>query len=145
MAAKQPPRTQIPPEVEKRVLTQSRRRCALCFSLNGKVIEGGEHEIHPFDMEEGDELVFSIDASDPLDVVICDEEDAEGWADGDVDDEDDEERPLPAGYLHRTGITEWRERSFTASEAGRYVLLLVNWDDESTEVIVDAAVWEAEE
>src|SRR5258706_11992051 len=34
MAAKQPPRRRIPPEVEKRVLTQSRRRCALCFHLD---------------------------------------------------------------------------------------------------------------
>jgi hypothetical protein len=34
MAAKQPPRKKIPPDVEANLLTQSRRRCALCFQLN---------------------------------------------------------------------------------------------------------------
>jgi hypothetical protein len=111
-----------------------------------RVIEGGSHEIYPFEMEEGDELVFSIDAGDPLDVVVCDEEDAEAWSDGEVDEEEEgEDNPLPAGYMHLTGLTECRERSFTALEDGSYVLLLVNWDDESTEVTIDAAVWEAEE
>jgi hypothetical protein len=37
------------------------------------LIEDGEHEAYAFDIEEGDELVLSIDASDPLDAVICDE------------------------------------------------------------------------
>ena len=91
------------------------------------------------------QLVFSIDASGPLDVVICDEEDFKAWADGEVDDnEEDEERPLPAGYCHRVGVIECREQRFEAPEEGRYVLLLVNWDDEATEVVVDAAVWENE-
>ncbi len=34
--------------------------------------------------------------------------------------------------------------SFIAPKACRYVLLLVNWDDEATEVSLDAAVWAAE-
>jgi hypothetical protein len=43
--------------------------------------------------------VFSVDASDPLDVVVCDEADAEAWSDGEMDEEaDDDELPLPAGY-----------------------------------------------
>jgi hypothetical protein len=111
-----------------------------------RLIEGDEHEIYPFEMKEGDELVFSVDASDPLDVVVCDEADAEAWSDGEVDEEDDDdELPLPAGYLHLTGLAECRERSFTAPEDGCYVLLLVNWDDEATEVTIDAAVWAAED
>lgn len=109
-----------------------------------RLIEGNEHEIYPFEMEEGDELVFSIDASDPLDVVVCDGKEAEAWSDGEVD-EDDDDLPLPAGYLHLTGLAECRERSFTALKHGSYVLLLVNWDDEATEVTIDAAVWAAEE
>jgi hypothetical protein len=110
-----------------------------------RLIEGNTHEIYPFDMGDGDELVFSIDTRDPLDVVVCDEEDAEAWSDGKVDEDDDDERPLPAGYLHLTSLTECRERRFTAPEEGCYVLLLVNWDDEGTEVTVDAAVWAVEE
>lgn len=114
-----------------------------------RMIEGDSHEIYPFEMDVGDELVFSIDASDPLDVVVCDEVDAEAWSDGEVDedgdDDDDDENPLPAGYMHLTGLTECRERIFTASEDGSYALLLVNWDDEDTEVTIDAAVWEAGE
>jgi hypothetical protein len=112
-----------------------------------KLIESDEHEVYPFNMEEGDELVFSIDAGDPLDVVVCDEADAEAWSDGEVDedDDDDDELPLPAGYLHLTGLAECRERSFTAPEDGCYVLMLVNWEDEATEVTIDAAVWAAED
>ena len=34
MRAKQPRRTPIPPEVEQRVFSQSRRRCAICFHLH---------------------------------------------------------------------------------------------------------------
>lgn len=111
-----------------------------------KLIEGGEHEVYPFDMAEGDELVFAFDANDCLDIVICDEQDMDDWAEGNIDDdEDDEERPLPAGYLHKRDVINCREQRFEAPEDGSYVLLLVNWDDEATEVAVDAAVWEAEE
>jgi hypothetical protein len=110
-----------------------------------RVIEGGSHEVYAFEMEEDDELVFSIDPSDPLDVVVCDEEDAEAWSDGEVDEGDeDDERPLPDGYFHLTGLIECWERRFTAPEDGAYTLLLVNWDDEPTEVTIDAAVWAAE-
>ena len=37
------------------------------------------------------------------------------------------------------------EYRFIAPENGHYVLLLINWDEEPTEVTVDAAVWEAED
>ena len=112
-----------------------------------RLIDGGAHEIYPFEMEEGDELVFSIDASDPLDVVVCGEEDAEAWSAGeaDEDDDDDGERPLPTGYLHLTGLSECRERSFAVPEDGCYALVVVNWEDGATEVTIDAAVWAAEE
>jgi hypothetical protein len=118
-----------------------------------KLIDGeGGYEAYPFDMEEGDELVFSIDANDALDIVICDEEDVEAWAEGEDEDEDEEEDdeeeeecPLPPGYWSKTGVIECSEKSFVAEEEGRYVLLLVNWDDEATEVTVDAAVWEEAE
>lgn len=116
-----------------------------------KLVGGSSHEVYPFNMEEGDELVFSIDANDYLDAVICDEEDVDEWVDGEDDDEDetdddtdDDECPLPKSYWSRTGVTEG-EYSFVSPEVGRYVLVLVNWDDEATEVTVDAAVWEAEQ
>lgn len=124
-----------------------------------KLIDGGEHEVYPFDMDAGDELVFSIDANDCLDIAICDEEDIDDWADGDDDDNDDgeeeegddededdeDDRPLPEGYWHKTNVIEGEEYRFDAPESGSYVLLLVNWDQEATEVTVDAAVWKAEE
>jgi hypothetical protein len=109
-----------------------------------RVIEGDSHEIYSFAMDENDELVFSIDTSNPLDVVVCDQADAEAWSSDDVD-EDDDERPLPAGYLHLTGLTECRERTFLAPEDGSYTLLLINWDDEDAEVTLDLAVWAADE
>src|SRR5437867_3061682 len=35
MAGKRPPRKLVQPDVEQRVLTKGRRRCALCFHLHG--------------------------------------------------------------------------------------------------------------
>ncbi len=110
-----------------------------------KLIQRGEHEPYLFDMNGGDELVFSIDANDCLDLVICHEEDLDAWADGDEEGQDGDERPLPSGYWHRSGVIECREQSFEAPEDGCYVLLLVNWGDEATVVTIDAAVWDAEE
>jgi hypothetical protein len=89
-------------------------------------------------------LAFSADANDCLDLVICHEEDVDAWVDGE-DDEEDDECPLPTGYWHRTGVIECREQTFEAPDDGRFVLLLINWDDDATEVTIDAAVWEAEE
>ena len=40
-------------------------------------------------------------------------------------------------------MIECGEKSFIAPKDGRYVLLVVNWD-EATEVNVDATVWAAE-
>lgn len=105
-----------------------------------KLVNGDGHETYHFDMETGDELVFSINANDYLDAVICDEEDVEQWEDEDLD----EECPLPENYWYRTGIKEG-SYTFTAPDDGCYVLLLVNWDDDPTEVAVDAAVWEVEQ
>lgn len=123
------------------------------------VIRGGKHEEYPFDMMRGQELVFGIDADDELDLVICHEKDIDAWSDeydqvdddddngdwddGDEDeeDDDDDDRPLPEGYWHKTGVVECSEKSFIAPKRGRYVLLLVNWDDEPTTVSVDAAIW----
>jgi hypothetical protein len=102
-----------------------------------KLIEADGHETYEFDMEQGDELVFSIEANDYLDLVICDTEDIEEW----IDEEHDEERPLPEHDWARPQVMEGNYK-FTAPEDGRYVLLLVNWDEEPTEVTVDAAVWE---
>lgn len=103
-----------------------------------KLIDADEHEEYPFDMEDGDALVFSINAEDCLDAVICDEEDIEAWLDS-----DDEEDPLPDSYWCRTEVLEG-EYTFVAPEDGRYILLLINWDEESTRVTVDAAVWEGD-
>ena len=57
-----------------------------------KLIDGdGGYDAYLFDMEEADELVFSIDANDYLDMVICDEEDVDEWADGEDDDADEDD------------------------------------------------------
>ena len=53
-------------------------------------------------------------------------------------------RPLPPGYWHKTNVIAGDEYRFVAEDTGSYVLLLVNWDDDPTEVTVDAAVWSAE-
>jgi hypothetical protein len=91
-------------------------------------------------MEQGEELVLSIEANDFLDAVVCENEDIDEWLEADST----EERQLPDNYWCRTGVMETEYR-FVAPEEGRYVLLVVNWDEEATEVTVDAAVWEGEE
>ena len=105
-----------------------------------KLIDGNGHETYQFDMGRGDELVFSIEANDYLDAVICEEADVEEWTEGEFD----EESPLPDEYWwFRRRVKEGNYR-FTAPQDGRYVLLLVNWDEDETEITVDADVWEAE-
>jgi hypothetical protein len=109
-----------------------------------KVLRGGEHEPYFFDMNADDELVFAIDANDYLDIVICNEDDLDTWAEGEADNEEEEECPLPEGYWHRTDVINCKE-TFEAPQQGQYVLLLVNWGKDDIEVTVDAAVWEPEE
>jgi hypothetical protein len=131
-----------------------------------KLIEGdGGYEIYQFDMEEDDELVFSIDANDFLDIsrsvmkktpmngptattmlvrLIIARTNLEDEDEGDDDEGDEDDRPLPPGYWHKTNVIAGDEYRFVAEGAGSYVLLLVNWDDDPTEVTVDAAVWSAE-
>ncbi|MDR3741840.1 MAG: HNH endonuclease signature motif containing protein [Terracidiphilus sp.] len=128
-----------------------------------RLIDGDTHAEYPFDMKRSQELVFSIKANDALDLVICREEDINGWlenvddededdeVDCDNDDEDldgedaeDEERVLPDGFWTNTGVIECGETLFVAPKAGRYVLLLVNWDEDATKVAIDATVWAAE-
>jgi hypothetical protein len=105
-----------------------------------KLIEANENEEYPFDMEEGDELVFSIEASSHLDVVLCDGADVDEWMDNDLT----EKHALPKNYWCRTGIMEG-EYNFVAPDAGCFVLLLVNWSKQPSEVAFDASVWESEE
>lgn len=106
-----------------------------------KEIEGNGNEEYAFELEEGNELVFSISANDYLDAVICEQEDIEAWAEG----EHDEDRPLPDGFWHRTGIMNGSDYRFVAPEDGSYVLLVINWDEDPTEVEIDAAVWAAQD
>jgi hypothetical protein len=96
-------------------------------------------------MNEGDRLVFSNDANDTLDLVISDEKDLDAWADEEFDDEDDEEHPLPAECYHQTDVIRCREHLYEAPEDGCFMLLLIKWDDEATEVAVAAVVWKAED
>ena len=104
-----------------------------------KVIDGHSHESYCFDMEEGDELVFAFEANDCLDIVVCDEEDLEEWE----GKSSYEEHDLPENYWSSTKVIEGNY-TFEAPESGSYALLLVNWDEEETEVSVDVSLWEAE-
>lgn len=87
-----------------------------------KLIDADGHEIYEFEMEEGDQLVFSVDAEDFVDLVVCEEEDFETWDAGEVEDE---ERPLPDGYWHRTAVLECNEYKFIAPHEGCFVLLVL--------------------
>jgi hypothetical protein len=127
-----------------------------------RLIDGDTHAEYPFDMKRSQELVFSIEANDALDLIICREEDIDAWLeevdddedekegcddddeDLDGEDDDDEERALPDGFWTNTGVIECVETVFVAPKAGRYVLLLVNWDEDATEVAIDATVWAVE-
>jgi len=127
-----------------------------------RLIDGDTHAEYPFDMKRSQELVFSIEADDALDLVICQEGDIDAWLEEVDDDEDEdegcdddyedlegedndeEERALPDGFWTNTGVIECGDTVFVAPKAGRYVLLLVNWDEDATEVAIDATVWAAE-
>ena len=44
-----------------------------------RLIDGDTHAEYPSDMKRSQELVFSIEANDALDLVICREEDIDAW------------------------------------------------------------------
>ncbi len=77
-----------------------------------RLIEGDSHEFMFLEWTRMMELVFLIDADGPLDVIICDEADAEAWSDGEVeggeeeDDDDEDDRALQPAYMHLTGLSE---------------------------------------
>ncbi len=89
-----------------------------------------------FQMEEREELICSISADDYVDISICTERNYQKWLDGedlnhyDVSEED---------------VLHCDLQTFVAPRKGKFVLLVMNDNEEDIEVTFDVAVWAAEE
>ena len=67
--------------------------------------------------------------------MICRKRDYEKWSDVGDDEE------LPKSYLFAEAIRH-RSIDFEAPQSSVFVVLLINWNEEETEVTVDWAWWD---
>lgn len=97
-----------------------------------------EHKTYPFKMTEGQRIIGSVSSEEPIDVVICSEKDYERW------DRQASRDELPRNYFFAEDVRR-RSLDFEAPRNGSFVVLLINWADEETELTIDWAWWEAED
>jgi hypothetical protein len=97
-----------------------------------------EHKTYPFKMTEGQRIIGSVSSEEPVDVLICSEKDYERW------DRQGSEDDLPKSYFFAEDVRR-RSLDFEAPRDGSFVVLLINWADEETELTIDWAWWEADE
>ena len=102
------------------------------------ILGPNEHKTYPFEMTEGQRIVGSVSSDEPIDVLICRERDYEEW------DRNGSKDELPKSYFFAEDIRR-RSIDFEAPRNGAFVVLLINWSDEETEVTIDWAWWDAEE
>lgn len=101
------------------------------------IIRADGHKPYWFEMFEGQELVASITAEDFIDIVICNEQDFDAWANQDKDE-------WPAHYFLAEDVGKKRFE-FVAPVDGTFVVLLINWTEQDIEATVDIAVWDTED
>ena len=107
------------------------------------LIGADDHKIYAFKMLEGQQIIGSVSSDGIIDLLICRNRDFEEWCD--LDDEgNDDETPLPKSYVFAEDIRH-RSIEFVAPSKGTFVVLLINWADEETEITIDWAHWDVDE
>ncbi len=106
------------------------------------LIRADDEKVYVFAMAEGQELVGAVSSDGFIDVLICEESDYEEWAERDDDDSDEDDTvSLPAHYFLAEDVRH-RRFSFVAPADDTFVIVLINWAEEDTEITIDCAVWE---
>ena len=81
---------------------------------------------------QGQQLEFEIAANRPIDLAVCDEAEYQGWVDSGFD-----ARHPVAVYAEAEEVVRHRIR-FTAPRNDVYLVLLMNWGEEDTDIAVKA-------
>jgi hypothetical protein len=102
------------------------------------VLGPDEHKTYPFKMTEGQRIIGFVSSEEPIDVLICAKRDYEDW------DSEESEDELPKSYFFAEDVRH-RSIDFEAPRSGSFVVLLINWSDEETEMTIDWAWWDVEE
>jgi len=100
-------------------------------------IRAKEEYARTFPMEKGDELICSISADDYVDISICTAKDYQKWLDGEED--------LIEYDVSEEDVRHCDLQTFVAPRNGKFVLVVMNDNEEDVDVTFDAAVWAAEE
>ena len=101
------------------------------YSKFESTLLGADEDVtYDLQLEEGQEVLATVEADDYIDISICDEDAYErSQESGDLIEYDGAEL-----------VREW-EGSFVAPRAGKYLLVLMNEGDEDVDVTVDISVW----
>jgi len=108
------------------------------------LIRAEADKFYRFEMLEGQKLVGAVSSDGFIDVLICEESDYEEWSDRDDTDEDEDDVPLPDHYFIAEDVRQ-RRFYFVAPHDDTFVVVLMNWADEDTEITIDTAVWGADD
>lgn len=96
-------------------------------------LDENEHLYHSFELDEGDEITFSLSSDERIEFMIMTERQYSRWV-------QDEEGKL---YEQHTDITEL-EDSFTVPKTANWFLIFCNHGDEEVEVWFTVSTWPGE-
>jgi hypothetical protein len=103
--------------------------------FQSRLIRANDECAFAFDMEAGQELICSISADDYVDVSICTARAHKKWLDG----ED------LSHYEGEEDVRECELPTFVAPRDGKFVVLVMNDNDEGVDATVDISIWAASE
>lgn len=96
-------------------------------------LKEGEDESYSFDLEEGDEIAFSVSSDEPIDVLIMTERQYKRWSNQDEVTPHEEHE-----------ATKAIEDSFVIPRDGWWTIVFHNSSDDPAEVQYDVATWPSE-
>lgn len=96
-----------------------------------RLIRAKDEYAYTFDMEAQQELVCSISADDYVDISICTARDYRKWLDGEE----------LMQYEGEEDVRECELPTFVAPRDGKYVVAIMNDNDEGVDVTVDLSIW----
>jgi len=97
------------------------------------ILDENEHLYHSFELDEGDEITFSLSSDERIEFLIMTKRQYNRWA-------EDQTGTL---YEQHTDITEL-EDSFTVPKTANWLLIFCNHGDEEVEIWFSISTWPAE-
>lgn len=94
------------------------------------ILRGSEHEVHTYQLEEGNEIVFGISSDEPISFMIMKKRHYEHWA------ESGEEK----SYESYEDVYDL-DNSFIVPKDGLYSIVVCNLSAEDVRVQTDISIW----